>query len=76
MISLRYTVYFWMIPLGKAGARQDTITEDSPLVTALMSAGALGTEKRKKKKWHHYYMAWGENPIKCIKALPSSAVLQ
>ncbi len=34
-----------MIPFGKVGALQDTITEESPLVTALMSAGLLGTVK-------------------------------
>ena len=30
--------------MERAGARHDTMAEDSPLVTALMSAGALGTK--------------------------------
>jgi len=33
-----------MIPLVRVGLLQDTITEFSPLVTALISDGALGTE--------------------------------
>ena len=46
--SLRYTVYFWIIPFGSSGARHDTIEDVSPLVTTLISAGALGTKKQKK----------------------------
>ena len=38
------------IPLAKVGVLQDTITELSPLITALMSAGALGTRIQAKKK--------------------------
>jgi len=44
LISLLKTVYFCMIPLVRVGLLQDTITEFSPLVTALISDGALGTE--------------------------------
>ena len=44
--SLLYTVYFWIIPFGSAGARHETMDDVSPLVTTLISAGALGTKKR------------------------------
>ena len=33
-----------MMPFVSAGALQETMAEVSPLVTALISAGALGTE--------------------------------
>ena len=36
-----------MIPLGRVGALHETMDEVSPLVTTLMSAGALGTTKDK-----------------------------
>ena len=43
-----------MIPLAKVGLLQDTITELSPLITALMSAGALGTGiKSNREKFLH-----------------------
>ena len=45
-------MYFWMTPLERAGARHETMAEESPLVTALMSAGALGTEDQIREIRH------------------------
>ena len=42
----------WMTPLERAGARHETMAEESPLVTALMSAGALGTEDQIREIRH------------------------
>ena len=41
--SRLWTVYFCITPFGNSGALHETMADVSPLVTAFMSAGALGT---------------------------------